>query len=191
MFWCNYFACKEQTLSVFFTCEAWMSRNFYTKSKRKLSASSQDWFWNFQGWRVWNWNQSQQWTSGVSAFLLEVCSSNAENVHKVRFSHVKYTRPCACVCRGVWINSRLHLNFEGPLFQVQAVRKFGSAVSSPLNGGIIENYMNGGMVRESRLMIFWLFTVLFYIKKSIEFEFRIKFEHQAKLTELSQCFKKN
>ncbi len=33
-----------------------------------------------------------------------------------------------------------------------------------LNGGMIENYTNGGMVKESRLMIFGLFSMLFYIK---------------------------
>ncbi len=32
----------------------------------------------------------------------------------------------------------------------------------PLNGGMIENYTNGGMVRESpRLMIFRLFSMIF------------------------------
>ncbi len=48
--------------------------------------------------------------------------------------------------------------------------------------------MNGDMVRESHLKIFWLFSTLSYVKSPLEFEFWINFDHQAKLTVLSQFF---
>ncbi len=63
-------------------------------------------------------------------------------------------------------------------------------VTEPFNGGMIENYTNGVMVRNSRLMIFWLFYMLYYVKGGVEFDFPINFDCQVKLTELSQFIEK-
>ncbi len=50
---------------------------------------------------------------------------------------------------------------------------------------IIENYDYGDIVKESPIMIFWLFFILFYEKWPIEFDFPINFDREAKLTDLS------
>ncbi len=59
---------------------------------------------------------------------------------------------------------------------------------NPVNGGIIENYRNGGMIRVSRLMIFWLFSMLLYIKWPLKSDFPFTFDRQTKSTELWQLF---
>ncbi len=51
-----------------------------------------------------------------------------------------------------------------------------------LYGGMIENYTNGGMVRESRLMIFRLLSMLFYVKWTPRIRSSTYFYHQTKLT---------
>ncbi len=56
------------------------------------------------------------------------------------------------------------------------------AVFSLKKVDIIENNMNGGMVREFRLMIFWLFSMLLHVKWSIETDFPFTFDHLTKLT---------
>ncbi len=52
----------------YFTCEERISLTFYAKSGSKLSLSFWRQFRDFQGWRLWNWNQNQQWASSASAF---------------------------------------------------------------------------------------------------------------------------
>ncbi len=69
----------------------------------------------------------------------------------------------------------------------QKWRNYGSFLVK--NVDIIENNINGGMVRKSRFMIFWLFSMLLHVKWSVEFDFPFTFDGQTKLTELWQFFR--